>query len=209
MTPDQHDALIIIDVQNDFCPGGALAVPLGEEVVPVINRISPHFQTTVLTQDWHPEGHASFASSHNAEPFSTTTLSYGEQTLWPDHCVQGSDGAMFHPDLHSDCAALAIRKGMHLNIDSYSAFFENDKSTTTGLTGYLRQLGIKRVFCAGLAFDFCVRFTAEDAVKENFETVVIEDACRAIDMDNSAEAARESFRQAGVTMIQSGVLQPA
>ena len=130
MTPDQHDALIIIDVQNDFCPGGALEVPLGDQVVPVINQVSQQFQTIVLTQDWHPNGHASFASSHNADPFSTTTLSYGEQTLWPDHCVQGSDGAKFHSNLQSDSAALVIRKGMHLHIDSYSAFFENDKTTT-------------------------------------------------------------------------------
>lgn len=206
MTPDQNDALIIIDVQNDFCPGGALEVPLGDQVVPVINRITKQFQTIVLTQDWHPIGHASFANSHNADPFSTTTLSYGEQTLWPDHCIQGSDGARLHSDLQSDGAALLIRKGMHSGIDSYSAFFENDKTTTTGLTGYLRQLGIKRVFCAGLAFDFCVRFTAEDAVKEKFKTVVIEDACRAIDMDNSADAARESFKQAGITMLQSTAL---
>ena len=203
MTPDQHDALLIIDVQNDFCPGGALEVPAGDEVVPIINRIAPKFQTIVLTQDWHPPGHASFASSHNADPFSTTTLHYGEQTLWPDHCVQGSTGANFHADLLSDSAALVIRKGMHPGIDSYSAFFENDQTTTTGLSGYLKHLDIKRVFCAGLAFDFCVRFTAEDAVKENFETVVIENACRAIDMDGSADAARESFLQSGVTMIDS------
>jgi len=206
MTPTEQDALLIIDVQNDFCPGGALEVPEGDQVVSVINKTSELFQTIVLTQDWHPAGHASFATTHNANPFSTTQLSYGEQTLWPDHCVQGSAGAEFHSDLESDSAALVIRKGMHPGIDSYSAFFENDKTTTTGLTGYLRQLGIKRVFCAGLAFDFCVRFTAEDAVKEKFETVVIEDACRAIDMDNSAEATKESFTQTGVTLIQSGEL---
>lgn len=206
MTPDTQDALIIIDVQNDFCPGGALEVPQGDQVVSVINAIAQQFQTIVLTQDWHPLKHASFASSHNADPFSTTTLSYGEQTLWPDHCIQGSDGAAFHPDLQTNGAALVIRKGMHPGIDSYSAFFENDKTTTTGLTGYLRQLGIKRVFCAGLAFDYCVRFTAEDAVKENFKTVVIEDACRAIDMDNSADAARTSFNQMGITMLQSNTL---
>ncbi len=206
MTPDTQDALIIIDVQNDFCPGGALEVPQGDQVVSVINAIAQQFQTIVLTQDWHPLKHASFASSHNADPFSTTTLSYGEQTLWPDHCIQGSDGAAFHPDLQTNGAALVIRKGMHPGIDSYSAFFENDKTTTTGLTGYLRQLGIKRVFCAGLAFDYCVRFTAEDAVKENFKTVVIEDACRAIDMDNSADAARASFNQMGITMLQSNTL---
>lgn len=209
MTPTQRDALLIIDVQNDFCPGGALEVPQGDQVVSVINKTSDLFQTIVLTQDWHPAGHASFATTHNADPFSTTQLSYGEQTLWPDHCVQGSSGAEFHRDLKSDGAALVIRKGMHPGIDSYSAFFENDKTTTTGLTGYLRQLGIKRVFCAGLAFDFCVRFTAEDAVKEKFETVVIEDACRAIDMDNSADATRESFKDAGVTLIQSGDLLSA
>ena len=206
MTPDTQDALIIIDVQNDFCPGGALEVPQGDQVVSAINQIARQFQTIVLTQDWHPQEHASFASSHNADPFSTTTLSYGEQTLWPDHCIQGSDGAAFHPDLQTNGAALVIRKGMHPGIDSYSAFFENDKTTTTGLTGYLRQLGIKRVFCAGLAFDYCVRFTAEDAVKENFKTVVIEDACRAIDMDNSADAARTSFNQMGITMLQSNTL---
>jgi len=209
MTPTQHDALLIIDVQNDFCPGGALEVPQGDQVVSVINKTSDLFQTIVLTQDWHPAGHASFATTHNADPFSTTQLSYGEQTLWPDHCVQGSQGAEFHQDLKSDGAALVIRKGMHPGIDSYSAFFENDKTTTTGLTGYLRQLGIERVFCAGLAFDFCVRFTAEDAVKEKFETVVIEDACRAIDMDNSADATKESFTQTGVTLIQSGELSSA
>ncbi len=203
MTPDQQDALLIIDVQNDFCPGGALAVPAGDEVVSIINNISPKFQTIVLTQDWHPAGHASFATTHNADPFSTTTLHYGEQTLWPDHCVQGSDGANFHSQLKSDSAALVIRKGMHPGIDSYSAFFENDQTTSTGLSGYLRHLGIKRVFCAGLAFDYCVRFTAEDAVKENFETVVIEDACRAIDMDGSTNAATESFAKIGVTLVQS------
>lgn len=206
MTPDQHDALLIIDVQNDFCPGGALEVPAGDEVVAIVNSISSKFQTIVLTQDWHPSGHASFASSHSADAFSTTTLHYGEQTLWPDHCVQGSDGASFHPQLQSDGAALVIRKGMHPGIDSYSAFFENDQTTTTGLSGYLKHLGIKRVFCAGLAFDYCVRFTAEDAVKENFKTVVIEDACRAIDMNGSANAARESFLKCGVAMIDSNSL---
>lgn len=206
LTPDQQDALLIIDVQNDFCPGGALEVPAGDEVVTIINNVSHKFQTIVLTQDWHPAGHASFASTHSAEPFSTTTLHYGEQTLWPDHCVQGSHGAEFHSQLQTDSAALVIRKGMHPDIDSYSAFFENDQTTTTGLSGYLKRLGIKRVFCAGLAFDYCVRFTAEDAVKENFETVVIEDACRSIDMDGSADAARDSFLQTGISMIQSSSL---
>ena len=206
LTPDQHDALLIIDVQNDFCPGGALEVPDGDRVVEIINTISPAFQTIVLTQDWHPNGHASFATSHNAAPFSTTTLHYGEQTLWPDHCVQGTEGAEFHSKLHSNNAAMIIRKGMHQSIDSYSAFFENDQTTSTGLTGYLKQLGIKRVFCTGLAFDYCVRFTAEDAVKENFKTVVIEDACRAIDMDGSANAARESYKASGITLVQSNTI---
>ena len=206
MTPDQHDALLIIDVQNDFCPAGALEVPEGDQVVKIINTLSPKFQTIVLTQDWHPAGHASFASTHKADPFSTTQLDYGEQTLWPDHCVQGSPGAEFHPDLEADGASLIIRKGMHPGIDSYSAFFENDQTTTTGLSGYLNHLGIKRVFCTGLAFDFCVRFTAEDAVKEKFTTVLIEDACRAIDMDGSASAAKEAFKEVGVTLVNSSAL---
>ena len=200
--PDQHDALLIIDVQKDFCPGGALAVPQGDQVVAAINALSNKFDTVILTQDWHPDGHASFASSHNAEPFSTTTLHYGEQTLWPDHCVQGSSGAEFHPHLLSDNAALIIRKGMHPGIDSYSAFYENDQTTRTGLTGYLKEMNIGRVFCAGLAFDYCVRFTAEDAVKEKFETVVIDDACRAIDMNDSAQAARSSFSTLGIKLVQ-------
>ena len=206
MTPDRNDALIIIDVQNDFCPNGALAVPDGDQVVPLINQVSEKFSTVILTQDWHPADHASFASTHNADPFTTTTLHYGEQTLWPDHCVQGSPGAEFHSQLNSNSAALIVRKGMHQGIDSYSAFFENDKTTGTGLTGYLNAMNIKRVFCAGLAFDYCVRFTAEDAVKENFATIVIEDACRAIDMDNSAADARASFKKIGVTMLSSSDL---
>jgi len=206
VTPDRNDALIIIDVQNDFCPNGALAVPDGDQVVALINQVSEKFSTVILTQDWHPAGHASFASTHNADPFTTTTLHYGEQTLWPDHCVQGSPGAEFHSQLNSNSAALIVRKGMHQGIDSYSAFFENDKTTSTGLTGYLNAMNIKRVFCAGLAFDYCVRFTAEDAVKENFATIVIEDACRAIDMDNSAADARASLKKIGVTMLSSSDL---
>jgi len=146
VTPDRNDALIIIDVQNDFCPNGALAVPDGDQVVALINQVSEKFSTVILTQDWHPAGHASFASTHNADPFTTTTLHYGEQTLWPDHCVQGSPGAEFHSQLNSNSAALIVRKGMHQGIDSYSAFFENDKTTSTGLTGYLNAMNIKRVF---------------------------------------------------------------
>jgi len=206
-TIDDTDCLLVIDVQNDFCSGGALAVPGGDAVVPVINAFIPSFSNVVLTQDWHPAAHSSFASEHeNRNPLDIIQMPYGEQTLWPDHCIQGSHGAEFHADLNQVAANMVVRKGFRQSIDSYSAFFENDKTTTTGLTGYLRQLGIKRVFCAGLAFDYCVRFTAEDAVKENFKTVVIEDACRAIDMDNSADAARESFKLAGIEMIQSTTL---
>lgn len=203
MTPNEQDALIIIDVQNDFCQQGALAVPDGEQVVPVINQLAKKFQTVVLTQDWHPANHASFASSHNAEPFTTTTLHYGEQTLWPDHCVQGSKGAEFHSELRYNNASVIIRKGMHQNIDSYSAFFENDRTTPTGLIGYLHTMKIKRVFCAGLAFDFCVRYTAEDAATQMFETIVIENACRAIDMDGSVTDTVQSFLKNEIALLQS------
>lgn len=203
MTPNEQDALIIIDVQNDFCQQGALAVPDGEQVVPVINQLAKKFQTVVLTQDWHPANHASFASSHNAEPFTTTTLHYGEQTLWPDHCVQGSKGAEFHSELRYNNASMIIRKGMHQNIDSYSAFFENDRTTPTGLIGYLHTMKIKRVFCAGLAFDFCVRYTAEDAATQMFETIVIENACRAIDMDGSVTDTVQSFLKNEIALLQS------
>ncbi len=203
MTPTPHDALLIIDVQNDFCADGALAVPDGDRVVPVINQLARKFQTIVLTQDWHPASHASFASTHKADPFSTIALSYGEQTLWPDHCVQGSPGAQFHSELDTNSAALVIRKGMHPGIDSYSAFFENDKTTSTGLSGYLRAQNIERVFCVGLAFDYCVRYTAEDAIRETFKTVVIENACRAINMDTSVEDTTKSFETLGVALIQS------
>lgn len=193
------DLLLVIDVQNDFCPGGALAVPDGDSIVPLINEHMGKFKNIVLTQDWHPAGHSSFASSHDgAEPFSMTTMPYGEQTLWPDHCVQSSDGALFHSDLKTDSADLIIRKGFRPQIDSYSAFFENDQTTPTGLTGYLNERGIKRVFCCGLATDFCVRFSAEDARKQGFDTVVIENACRAIDMEGSLAAATDSMQSAGV-----------
>ena len=154
----------MVDVQNDFCPGGALAVPRGDEVVPIINRLAARFRNVVLTQDWHPRGHSSFASSHpGKQPFETIAASYGPQVLWPDHCVQETPGAAFHPALaHSSCRA-GLRKGMHRAIDSYSAFYENDRKTPTGLVGYLRERGLTRVFLAGLAFDFCVRYSAEDA----------------------------------------------
>ncbi len=196
------DVLVVIDVQNDFCPGGALAVPGGDEVVPVINGLIEAFDHVVLTQDWHPAGHSSFASSHpGAEPFSETTMDYGPQTLWPGHCIQGTNGAAFHAALRWNKAQMVIRKGFRRKIDSYSAFFENDKRTPTGLTGYLRERGFTRVFACGLAFDFCVRFSAEDARAQGFSCLVIEDACRAIDMAGSAAATREAFAGAGIDLI--------
>ena len=167
-----RDALLVIDVQNDFCPGGALAVDRGDEVVPVINRLSPLFGCIVLTQDWHPAGQLSFASQHRGkEPFSTAHVEYGEQTLWPDHCIQGTEGAAFHQDLDTTRAQLVLRKGFRREIDSYSAFQENDRETKTGLAGYLRELNIERVFLAGLAYDYCVRYSAVDARAAGFEAV--------------------------------------
>ncbi len=204
MKLDQGDVLLVIDVQNDFCPGGALEVPRGDEVVPVINDLISCFEHVILTQDWHPQGHSSFASVHpGGEPFSEVSMDYGPQTLWPDHCLQGSKGADFHNKLSWTRAEMVIRKGFRPAIDSYSAFFENDKTTPTGLSGYLRERGMTRVFCAGLAFDFCVRFSAEDARRQQFETFVIEDACRAIDMQDSVTATTDSFLQVGVELINS------
>ena len=195
------DVLLVIDVQNDFCPGGRLAVPGGNEVVPLINRLAKSFAHVVLTQDWHPEGHSSFASQHQGmSPFQTTTMPYGPQTLWPDHCIQDSEGAAFHKDLHIPHAELVIRKGFRSAIDSYSAFFENDHRTPTGLGGYLKERGFEKVVCVGLAFDFCVRFSAEDARKLGFDTEVIEAACRAIDLDGSADATRRSFAEHGIVL---------
>ena len=198
------DALIVIDVQNDFCPGGALAVPRGDEVVPIINRLATRFRNVVLTQDWHPPQHFSFASRHPGKrPFETIAADYGPQVLWPDHCVQDSSGAAFHPALHIPHAALVVRKGMNPAIDSYSAFYENDRKTPTGLVGYLRDRGWRRLFLAGLAFDFCVRYSAEDAKREGFEVAVIEDACRSIDMNGSAAATRETLAALGVNCLPS------
>ena len=204
MTIQDTDLLLVIDVQNDFCPGGALAVEDGDSVVPVINNLIPKFSHVVLTQDWHPATHSSFASNHEGQsPFGTIEMPYGPQTLWPDHCVQGSDGAEFHRDLITEPASLIIRKGMNPAIDSYSAFFENDQSTSTGLSGYLKDKNIKRVICTGLAFDFCVFYSAQDAVKQQFETVVVTDACRAIDMEGSAQAATDAMTANGVTLLNS------
>ena len=196
-------ALIVIDVQNDFCPGGALAVAEGDSVVPRINAMMAEAGTVVLTQDWHPAGHGSFASSHEGKaPMETITLPYGEQVLWPDHCVQGSTGAAFHPGLRTDPADLILRKGTNPAIDSYSAFFENDRSTPTGLDGWLRTRGITTVTLAGLATDFCVQFSALDAVRLGFETEVALDACRGIDLNGSMEAALTAMRAAGVTLTE-------
>ena len=193
------DCLIVVDVQNDFCPGGALAVPRGDEVVPVINRLAARFENVVLTQDWHPRGHASFASSHpGKKPFETIELSYGTQVLWPDHCVQGTDGAGFHPQLAADRAQLVVRKGFHRAIDSYSGFLEADRETTTGLAGYLKEKGFRQLYVCGLATDFCVAWTALDARATGFEVAVIEDACRAIDLDGSLARAWADIAAAGV-----------
>lgn len=187
------DVLLAVDVLNDFCPGGALAVPRGGEIVPVINDLAQRFQNVVLVQDWHPPGHLSFASVHGKQPYDTVELSYGLQRLWPDHCIQGTWGAAFHEGLAVPHAALVLRKGIHKHIDSYSALYENDRTTPTGLAGYLRERGFARLFLAGLALDFCVRYTAEDADREGFAVVVVEEACRAIDVDGSLDDARDSF----------------
>ncbi|WP_065818190.1 MAG: bifunctional nicotinamidase/pyrazinamidase [Nitratireductor rhodophyticola] len=196
------EALIVIDVQNDFCPGGALAVEDGDAVVPVINGLIERFDHVVLTQDWHPEGHSSFASSHQGKaPFETVEMPYGTQTLWPDHCVQGTGGAAFHEGLAWDKAELVIRKGFRSAIDSYSAFFENDHETPTGLSGYLRERGITRVTLAGLATDFCVAYSAIDARRQGFEATVIMDACRAIDLGGSLSAMTAKMKEAGVTLV--------
>ena len=199
-----QDVLIVTDVQNDFCPGGALAVPDGDAVIEVIHRIAPKFEHIVLTQDWHPAGHRSFASSHAGQsPFATVTLDYGSQVLWPDHCVQGTPGADFHPDLDLPMAQIVVRKGYRPAIDSYSAFFENDRRTATGLAGCLTERGTTRIFFAGLATDFCVAFSAEDAVRRGFEAVVVEDGCRAIDLDGSRVAARARLYDCGVRFVNS------
>jgi len=196
------DLLLVIDVQNDFCPGGALAVAGGDAVVPVINRLARSFEHVALTQDWHPRGHSSFASSHaGCAPFETIAMPYGDQTLWPDHCVQGTPGAAFHPGLETTRAELIIRKGFRPSIDSYSAFFENDRTTPTGLAGYLRERGLRRVFLVGLATDFCVNYSAVDARRLGFAVVVIESACRAIDLGGSLDAAWAGMAGARVQRI--------
>ncbi len=202
IAPTKRDVLLVVDVQKDFCPGGRLAVPHGDEVVPLVNRLAGRFGNVVLTQDWHPPGHLSFASSHpGKDAFQTIEVAYGTQVLWPDHCVQGSAGAEFRDDLKIPHAALVIRKGFRRAIDSYSAFYENDRTTPTGLAGYLRERGLRRVFLAGLALDFCVRYSAEDAHREGFEAIVIEDACRGIDVDGSVASAHRRFAELNVRCV--------
>jgi nicotinamidase/pyrazinamidase len=195
------NALIVIDVQNDFCPGGALAVTDGDRIIPQINAMMGDYDATILTQDWHPQGHSSFASSHAGKaPFDVIDMPYGAQVLWPDHCVQGTGGAGFHAGLNTDAADMIIRKGYNPDIDSYSAFFENDHKTPTGLEGYLRTRGITALTMVGLATDFCVHFSAVDAAKLGFDVTVLEGACRAIDMDGSLAAARAAMQGAGVKL---------
>ena len=201
MIDAEGDVLLAVDVQNDFCPGGRLAVPRGDEVVGPINRLIQRFDHVVLTQDWHPPGHASFASSHpGANPYDQIDMPYGSQTLWPDHCVQGTQGAEFHPALVATKAELILRKGFHPAIDSYSAFVENDRRTSTGLAAYLRERGFRRVFLAGLAFDFCVLWSAEDARRLGFEAIVFEHASRALDLNGSRIAALERLRAVGAEL---------
>jgi nicotinamidase/pyrazinamidase len=204
------DLLLLIDVQRDFCPGGQLAVLDGDAVIPVINRLSANFQHIILTQDWHPADHTSFASSHaGAKQFAQIQLAYGSQTLWPDHCVQQTSGADLHPDLDPlvyKRTELIIRKGFHKEIDSYSAFLENDKQTSTGLAGYLRERGFRRIFLAGLAYDYCVRFSAVDAVRAGFEALVIEDACRAIGPPDETE---REFAEVGVKQLKAAEIPTA
>ena len=207
MRIESDDVLIVIDVQNDFCPGGALEVPRGDEVIAPILRIAPRFAHIVLTQDWHPANHTSFAASHpGKKPFETIALAYGPQTLWPPHCAQGTAGADFHPRLDLPQAELILRKGFRPRIDSYSAFFENDRTTPTGLAGYLRERDLTRVFLAGLAYDFCVGCSALDARRLGFPAVVLRDACRAIDLNGSAAAMDAEFAKAGVAVIDSSEL---
>ena len=202
-------ALLIIDVQNDFCPGGKLAVPNGDEVVPPINRLSPYFEYVIQTQDWHPVSHTSFAANHkDKNPYDTINLDYGKQVLWPNHCVQGSRGAEFHPDLETIHTNVTIRKGFRPEIDSYSAFFENDKATDTGLKGYLDSLGISTVFICGLATDFCVKWTALDSIKSGYNTYLICDATKGIDIDNSVQTSMKEMYDAGVEFILSDYLIP-
>ena len=205
---DRSQALIVTDVQNDFCPGGSLPVPHGDEVVPVINRLMTRFRIVVASQDWHPMGHISFASTHPGKrPFDTIELGTGEQTLWPDHCVPGTRGAEFHPDLDTKPIVLVVRKGWRKDVDSYSTFFENDRVTPTGLDYYLKGLGIERIYLTGLAQDFCVYYSAKDALRLGFETLIVEDATRGLDQpEGSLEAKMKKLAESGLGLISSSVL---
>jgi nicotinamidase/pyrazinamidase len=205
--PGESDVLIAVDIQNDFCAGGALAVPGGQQTALAANAVSRRFRHVVLSQDWHPPGHLSFASSHPGRaPLEVIDTDYGPQVLWPDHCVQGSAGADFHRSLDVPHAELILRKGMDRRIDSYSVFVENDRATPTGLAGYLRERGFSRIFLLGLAFDFCVLWSAEDARRLGFEVVVLEDACRSIDIEGSAERARAAMSKAGAVLSMTAAL---
>lgn len=207
MPPGERDLLLVVDVQNDFLPGGALAVPDGHAVIAPINRLAALFPHVVLTQDWHPPGHVSFASSHAGKsPFETVDLAYGPQVLWPDHCVEGLPGARFSSELHVDWAELVMRKGYHAHTDSYSAFLEADRNTRTGLDGYLRERGFEHLYLTGLATDYCVLWSALDARKAGFTVTVIEDAVRGIDIDGSVERAWAAMAAAGVDRIESAAL---
>ena len=196
-----NSALIIIDMQNDFCTGGALAVKDGEKIIKCINNAQKEFETIILTQDWHPQEHSSFASNHGAEPYTNIEMEYGSQILWPDHCVQGSTGANFHRDLNTNKSDLILRKGSNPKIDSYSAFFENDKNTTTGLEGYLIKKDIKQLYLCGLAFDYCVFYSALDGVELGFEVFVFQDLTKAIDLNNSKKIAKKSMIEKGIKLI--------
>jgi nicotinamidase/pyrazinamidase len=204
------DALLIIDLQNDFCPGGALAVAGGDEIVPIVNSLAERFDHVLMTQDWHPPNHISFASAHpGALPYTTIDAPYGTQTLWPDHCVQNTPGAELHPGLSIPLAEFILRKGFRVDIDSYSAFLENDHITDTGLAAYLRNRGLERLFLCGLAYDFCVRFSAIDGTALDFECFVIEDACRAVGLPGSVVATDQAFEEAGIQRIRSADLLSA
>ena len=202
-----NSALLMIDIQNDFCPGGALAVDEGDKIVSNVNSIQEKFTVKILTQDWHPKNHKSFASNHkNKDPMSTTQMFYGTQVLWPDHCIQGTEGSRFHAKLITDNADLIIRKGFRPEIDSYSAFFENDQKTPTGLDGYLKSRGINKIYLCGLALDFCVYFSAIDGAKLGYDVTVIKNACRAIDLNNSLENSLNDMKSKGVKLLSTSEL---
>lgn len=205
-SPEPNDALIVVDLQNDFCLGGSLAIVDGDKIVPIINQLAKRFEHVILTQDWHSADHVSFASSHDRQPYEVIELPYGPQTLWPAHCVQNTAGAEFHPDLSLPHAELILRKGFHRDIDSYSAFFENDHATPTGLAGYLRERGLNRLFLCGLAYDFCVRYSAIDGAKLGFETLIIEDATRAVNLPGTIADTNEAFATFGVSRVRSPAL---